>query len=151
MTAAADDRLRDESALRHLVLLYARAVDRNEPELFASLFLDDALIEGPGFRAAGREELRQVPGQLVRKYLATMHCVFNQTVDIAGDSATGETYCSAFHRMEGEDGRPMTLEWAIRYQDRFARRGGQWYIGYRRLVVEWTRTTAVELLPNLPA
>jgi hypothetical protein len=83
----------------------------------------------------------------VQKFNGTMHCVFNQTVEIAGDTAQGETYCIAYHGIRGEDGRPMTLDWAIRYQDRFARRGQEWRIAYRLLVVEWTRTSPVELLP----
>lgn len=137
----------DERALRNLVLLYARAVDRNDPALFESLFVEDALLEGPGFRAAGLHEIRAIPGSLVQKFNGTMHCVFNQTVEIAGDTAQGETYCIAYHGIRGEDGRPMTLDWAIRYQDRFARRGPEWRIVYRLLVVEWTRTSPVELLP----
>lgn len=88
-----------------------------------------------------------MPGSLAQKFHGTMHCVFNQTVTITGDTAQGETYCIAYHGIRGKDGRPMTLDWAIRYQDRFARRGPEWRIAYRRLVVEWTRTSPVELLP----
>lgn len=149
MSAAAAGTLADEWALRRLVQLYARAVDRNDPELFVSLFVEDAVLEGPQFHVAGHEQIRLVPGDLVQKFRATMHCVFNQTVNIAGDSADGETYCIAYHRIEDEGGRPMTLDWAIRYQDRFLRRGGEWRIAYRRLVVEWTRTGPVELLENI--
>ena len=141
------ENLADEWALRRLVLLYARAVDRNDPDLFVSLFLEDTVLEGPGFHVAGLEEIRGVPGSLAQKFHGTMHCVFNQTVTITGDTAQGETYCIAYHGIRGEDGRPMTLDWAIRYQDRFARRGPEWRIAYRRLVVEWTRTSPVELLP----
>lgn len=142
------DSIIDEWALRRLVQQYAFAVDRNDAPLFASLFLEDAVVEGPGFRFAGRERLRAVPGELAQQFRGTMHCVFNQRVVIEGDSARGETYCIAYHRIEDEDGRPQTLDWAIRYQDRFARREQQWRIAYRRLVVEWTRTGPVELLPD---
>lgn len=138
----------DEWALRRLVQLYARAVDRNEPELFVSLFLDSAVIEGPGFRVEGHEQIRTVPGMLVQQFRSTMHCVFNQTVTIDGDLAKGETYCIAYHRIDGEDGRPSTLDWAIRYQDSFARLGQEWRISHRLLVVEWTRIGPVELLPG---
>lgn len=138
----------DEWALRRLVQLYARAADRNEPELFVSLFLENAAIEGPGFRVEGHEQIRTVPGMLAQQFRGTMHCVFNQTVTIDGDHAHGETYCIAYHRIDGEDGRPATLDWAIRYQDRFARVGQEWRIACRQLVVEWTRTGPVELLPG---
>ncbi|MGD9598385.1 MAG: nuclear transport factor 2 family protein [Steroidobacteraceae bacterium] len=142
------DSLIDEWALRRLVQQYASAVDRNDGALFASLFLEDAVVEGPGFRFAGHEQLRAVPGQLAQQFRGTMHCVFNQLVTIAGDSASGETYCIASHGLVDDAGRPMTLDWAIRYQDRFVRRGAEWRIAYRRLVVQWTRTGPVELLPG---
>lgn len=138
----------DEWALRRLAQQYARAVDRNEPELFVSLFTEDAVVEGPGFRVAGREQIRTVPGMLVQRFRGTMHCVFNQTVTVEGDGAWGETYCIAYHGIGGEGGRPMTLDWAIRYQDRFVRRGGEWRFAHRVLVVQWTRQTPVELLPQ---
>lgn len=146
--SVSEDRMADEWALRRLVQLYARAVDRNEPELFVSLFLEDAVIEGPGFRASGHEQLYGVPATLVQRFRGTMHCVFNQTVTIEGDTAQGETYCIAYHRIDGEDGRPMTLDWAIRYQDCFARRSGEWRFAHRQLLVEWIRQTPVELLPS---
>ncbi|HLS82209.1 MAG TPA: nuclear transport factor 2 family protein [Steroidobacter sp.] len=138
----------DEWALRRLVQQYAQAVDRNDPELLVSLFLEDAVLEGPGFRLEGHEQIRATPGRLAQQFRGTMHCVFNQTVAIEGDGARGETYCIAYHRIDGQDGRPMTLDWAIRYQDRFARRGQEWRIAHRRLVLEWTRTSPVELPPT---
>lgn len=138
----------DEWALRRLAQLYARAVDSNEPDLFVSLFTEDAVVEGPGFHVAGHAQIRGVPGMLAQQFRGTMHCVFNQTVNVEGDSARGETYCIAFHGIEGEGGRPMTLDWAIRYQDRYVRRGGEWRFAYRQLVVPWTRKTPVELLPR---
>lgn len=141
------DRLIDEAALRRLVQQYASAVDRNDGPIFASLFVEDAVVEGPGFRFAGHEQLRAVPGQLAQQFRGTMHCVFNQLVTIEGDRARGETYCIAYHGLVDEAGHPMTLDWAIRYQDRFVRRDGEWRIAYRLLVVEWTRTGRIERLP----
>lgn len=138
--------LADEWALRRLALLYAQAVDRNEPDLFASLFTEDAVVEGPGFRFAGYRQLHAVPQDLARKFRGTMHCVFNHTATIEGDEARGETYCIAYHGVEGSGG-PATLEWAIRYQDRYTRLHGGWRFTYRQLIVQWTRTTAVDPAP----
>ena len=139
--------LADEWALRRLLQRYAQAADRNDPQQFVSLFLENAVIVGPGFRVEGHEQIRHIPGMLAQQYRGTLHCVLNQTVTIEGDEARGESYCMAYHRYDGEDGRPMTLDWAIRYQDRFARRGNEWRFAHRQLVVDWTRRTPVELLP----
>ena len=71
------------------------------------------------------------------RYRATFHAVHNQTLEIAGDEAAGETYCVANHLFE-RDGRPVKLDWGIRYQDRY-RRGadGTWRIARRELIVDW--------------
>ena len=140
----------DEWALRRLAEAYAHAADRNDPELMASLFLEDAVIEGPGFRLEGRAQIRTIPGMLAQRFRGTWHCVFNQRVTIEGAAAHGETYAMAHHRFDAEDGRPMTLDWAIRYQDRFAREAGEWRFAGRRLILEWTRTVAVELPGGAP-
>lgn len=144
MSAPGVQALLDEWALRRLAERYAQAADRNDPELMVSLFTADAVIEGPGFRLAGHEQIRAIPGMLAERFRGTLHCVFNQTVTLAGDAAHGETYAMAHHRIESEPGRAATLDWAIRYQDRFVRTGGQWRFAQRTLLIEWTRTTPID-------
>jgi len=145
MTAPDLQRLLDEAELRRLAVSYARAVDSNEPELMASLFAADAVVDGPGFRLEGRDQLRGVPAMVAERFKGTLHYVMNQTVAIDGDVAEGETYTMACHRYDTDDGRPMTLDWAIRYQDRYARTDGAWRYTHRRLVIEWTRNTPVDV------
>ena len=145
MTGPEVQRLLDEAELRRLAQSYARAVDRNEPDLMVTLFVPNAVVEGPGFRLEGRQQLRGIPAMVVARFKGTLHCVMNQTVTIDGDAAHGETYTLAYHRYDAEDGRPMTLDWAIRYQDRYERSGGAWRFTHRRLVIEWARHTPVEL------
>lgn len=140
--------LEDERALRRLVLLYAQAVDRNQPDLLVSLFTEDAVVKGPNFQIAGHKQIRAVPGKLALKYRGTMHCVFNHTTDIAGDTAQGETYCIAYHGIESGDGQSMTLNLAIRYQDRYIRQSHDWRFAHRQLVVQWRTATKVESLPR---
>lgn len=137
-------RLEDEWALRRLVLLYAHAVDCNLPDLLVSIFTEDAVAEGPNFQIAGHQQIRAVPGKLALKHRGTMHCVFNHTTDIAGDTAQGETYCIACHGIESGDGQSMTLNLAIRYQDWYMRQGRDWRFAHRQLVVQWRSTTKLD-------
>ena len=78
MGGSQDGRIIDESALRRLVLQYASAVDRNDPELFASIFVEDAVVEGPGFRFDGRAAARSARATGAG-FRDTMHCVFNHS------------------------------------------------------------------------
>ena len=134
----------DEAAIRRLAALYARAMDRNEPQLLADIFTADAVIEGPGFVMRGHEQIRAIPGMLGQMYSRTLHQIHNQTVTISGDSAEAETYCSANHLTAQADGTASVLVWAMRYQDRLKRENGHWRFERRDVLIDWTETRAAQ-------
>jgi ketosteroid isomerase-like protein len=131
-----DGHLADRLAIREVALRYARAVDRRDWALAATLFTDDAVLTSARFELKGLEAILRGL-RSVDRYRATFHAVHNQTLAFAGDEATGETYCVANHLYE-RDGSPRKLDWGIRYQDRY-RRGadGAWRIHRRELIVDW--------------
>ncbi len=140
MGSAESRLLEDEAAIRRLAALYARAVDRNEPETMAGLFAADAVLEGPGFVMRGREELRAIPGMLQGMYNRTLHQVHQQTLRVDGDSAEAETYCTANHVTDKGGGAAENLVWAMRYLDQLRREDGRWVFVRRRVVIDWTET-----------
>lgn len=137
--------LADEAAIRKLVELYARAIDRNEPDVVARLFTQDAVIEGPGFVMDSPDKIRGIPGMVSQMYSSTLHVINNQTVTVSGDSAEAETYCFAHHLTDKGGGEASDYLWAIRYQDRFRRDNGQWRFSRRLLIIDWTETRPVKL------
>lgn len=139
--------LEDEAAIRRLAALYARAVDRNEPETMAGLFAADAVIEGPGFAMRGREQIGAIPGMLRGMYARTLHQLHQQTVRIEGDSAEAETCCTANHVTDKGAGRGENLAWAMRYLDRLRREHGRWVFVRRDVVIDWTETRPAQLAP----
>jgi len=143
-------RAETESELLRLAFLYARAMDRHDPALLEQVMADDAVIEGPGFVQEGLAKTQQSPVLLQKMYLLTRHIVHNQTVTIDGDTAEGETYCTAshVHRPEGDSNRTAALVWAIRYQDRFVRTPAGWRFARRALVIDWSETRPVTLGPE---
>ena len=133
MAASLEDRL----ALRELADRYARAVDRRDWALAASLFSEDCVLQGPGYQLVGRAKI--LAGlRLIDRYSATQHSVHNQLVEVDGDRATGETYCTAHHVYE-RDGRQRMLDWGIRYQDHCEREAGAWRYARRDLVLDWSQ------------
>lgn len=133
--------IEDEWALLRLAYLYARAVDRREPDELAALFTEDGIIVRAGMPPwQGRDSIRGVPDRLDRLYQSTLHTVHNQTVAIEGDAAVGETYSIAYHLARPKDGRQTRLDWAIRYQDRFTRLDRSWLFTRRELIIDWTET-----------
>ena len=133
-----------EAALRRCAEDYARGADRRDKELWRAVLSPDCTIEGPGFSVTGREANLGSLDLLERMFRATRHLVHQVRAEVSGDSARGETYCTAEHRIAGEDG-DMLLCWAIRYQDEWRREGGQWRISRRELVLDWEELRPVKL------
>ena len=142
--------LADRLALRDLVQKYARAVDRRDADLLDSLFCDDAEMlifqdpasTEPTSAIRGRHELARIT-KVVTRYVSTTHFIGNHLVDLTGDTATGETYCLAYHLYDGDGGERRMLVWSIRYRDRYVRGDGGWRFAQRQLIVDWTHDHAL--------
>lgn len=129
--------LDDLAALRRTADLYARGADRRAKDDWRAVLADDVVIEGPGFCVAGREANLGSIDHLAYAFKATRHLVHNQLAEVDGDTAQGETYSTAEHRIAGADGADMLMCWAIRYQDEWRREHGTWRFTRRTLVVDW--------------
>ncbi len=138
----------DLAEIGQLAMRYASAIDRNEPEKLGELFTPDAVIEGPGFRMSGSEEILGIPGMLRRMYSFTAHIIHNQTTTVLGDSAESETYCTANHLTDKGEGKASNLVWSIRYQDKIKRHAGAWRFARRLLIIDWTETRNVAIAGN---
>lgn len=129
--------LEDRLELRDLAYRYARAVDRRDWKLAEALFTRDCVLVGPGYELVGRDGI--LAGlRRIDQFRATQHSVHNQLVEISGDRASGETYCTAHHLYE-RDGISRKLTWGIRYQDRCVREAGAWRYERRELLLDWTQ------------
>ncbi len=134
----------DRLAIRELVDAYAHCADRRDAKGQMALFTDDtrflvfmdAAAAEPTQELHGRESLAPVFDDL-NQYAATMHFNGQSTIDLAGDRATGESYCLAHHLSIGEDGQRTLMVASIRYLDEFAKQDGQWLFAERRLMVNW--------------
>jgi hypothetical protein len=134
------------NTLNDLGVRYARFVDRREFANLSEVFHADASIAvfpgDPATHAAlykmnNLAEIQQA-FQLLHRYKSTFHFVGQQLLlDTSGDSARGETYCIA-HHFHNKNGKDHDFAMYIRYQDRFARIGGQWKIQERQLIVDST-------------
>ena len=74
--------------------------------------------------------------RLLEQYDVTTHILGQQSLALAGDRATGETYCLA-HHISVVDGRRTNMVMSIRYLDTFVRSGNRWFIEERLLAVDW--------------
>lgn len=130
----------DRLAIQDVLCRYARGIDRCDEDVLRGVWWPDARADyGNGEVDAG-----DWSGQVV-KALGTMrrtqHFLGNMLIELDGDRATAETYCRAYHEVDGADG-PAEMEVGGRYLDLLERRGAEWRIAYRRYVLDWNRNTA---------
>jgi uncharacterized protein (TIGR02246 family) len=136
----------DKRELRELALRYARACDTHDGAEFAAIFTEDGEIVSPGHTMTGRDQIvAVVPSALKSRYLRTMHMVHNDLVWVDGDTARGETYCTAHHLVEQSDGKASDYIMSIIYDNRFRKVDGRWYFSHRKLNLRWSKTDTVDL------
>lgn len=107
-----------------------------------AVLADDIEIIGPGFAIKGLEANLGSIDHLTSAFKATRHLIHNQTVEVDGDRARGETVCTAEHRMPALECDQL-LCWAIRYQDEWRRTDGVWRFTRRELIVDWEELRTV--------
>lgn len=138
----------DLAALRRTAMIYARGADRRSKEDWRSVLAEDVEISGPGFVASGIEACLQSIDFLTQSSKATRHLVHDQFVEVAGEHASGETLCTAQHRIANAEGADTLMCWAIRYQDEWRWNGADWRFTRRHLIVDWEENRPVTD-PNL--
>lgn len=137
-----------ESEIKDVHLRYCRANDRRDEELMRSCFHPGAVIEL--HKELDVDEFCALGRQILGIYTVTWHNTGNQLVEVKGDAAWAEHYTISSHRIAADDKGPER-DWIAhgRYIDRFEKRGGEWKIARRKMVVDYTRLDAVT--PGDPA
>lgn len=134
----------DRLAIRELVDAYAYCADRRDAEGQMALFTTDthfvvymdAKDPTPSQELYSRQALAPVFADLNR-YHATMHFIGQSTISsLAGNQATGQSYCLAHHLTINGDRRRLMIA-ALRYYDAFSKVEGAWLFSERRLYVDW--------------
>jgi hypothetical protein len=131
----------DRRLIEDLILRYCRGIDRLDREAVRACYHPDRTDAHTGFD--GRRD-ETWTGSWRRCAGSTARCTSSAThlSEIEGDTARAETYALAFHRGTPRADQRLNFVSAFRYVDRLARRDGEWRIGARIAVREWTRTLA---------
>ncbi len=125
-------RLVDEAAIRRVVGLYARGVDRMDWELIRSCYHIGAIDQHGWFDGPADDYVAWLHDKL-RACDFTLHHVGQQLIEFEGDDvAWSEASCVALHRLPARDGElPYDRTVLVRFCDRFERRNGDWRIAHR--------------------
>jgi hypothetical protein len=140
------DDLLAEAEIRDVHIRFCRANDRRDEALMRGCFHPDAVIElhealdVDAFIALGRAVLG--------RYTVTWHNTGNQLVEVDGDAAWAEHYTISSHRIAADaEGPERDFIAHGRYIDRMEKRGGEWRIAKRKMLLDYTRLDPVPPAP----
>lgn len=122
---------------------YMRAQDRLDPVLHRSVFHDDATTDYGSFKGDADAFVAFAQGVL-HDHASNHHMIGQVRIDFEGETAFGEVYFQAFHRVGDND-----LWVSGRYVDRYERRDGNWKIAHRSELVDWLRLEPANDAPLL--
>jgi len=126
--------LGDIEAIRGVLTLYAKSLDRRDFAAMTRVFMPDATGE---YHAAGRyrgiEELCGLFSRVLGQCGPTQHLLGSMDIEVRGDTATASTYLQAIHIgiKPGFEGGRMTV-WG-EYRDQLVRTPQGWRIRHREL------------------
>lgn len=126
--------LADKEAIRDLVALYSRAIDRQDMELLADLYTEDATdTHGDSFDGSAADFCKFIAGNL--PYMPySGHHLCNHLISVEGDVGNGEAYALAYHVFPDPKGGGGQVEdfMAVRYLDNYRRcADGKWRFSRR--------------------
>lgn len=135
------DEFVNREAIRDLSRRYMRGLDRLDMALLGSVFAEDATVDYGFFQGTARDFVAFAHDAL-KDHHANHHMIGQMLVEVDGDTAVGEIYFQAYHRLTaGTEEQELFI--AGRYVDRYVRRSGEWKILFRSEVSDWTRTVPV--------
>lgn len=122
----------DKDAIRELVLLYSRAIDRQDIALLRDLYTEDATdSHGDSFDGPAPEYCDFIARAF--PYMPySGHHVCNHLIAVAGNDASGEVYGLAYHLIPAREGGGEEDFMAVRYLDNYRRcPDGRWRFSKR--------------------
>jgi hypothetical protein len=135
--------LLDKQAIAETVYRYCRGVDRLDADEILSAYFEDGYDDHGELKGTAGEFVEQLIPLLRERYLSTSHNICNQLIEITGDTMLCESYLIAVH-LTASGGQEYQEVVYGRYVDRLERRGGQWRIVHRVVVLDSRNTKPVE-------
>jgi hypothetical protein len=126
-----------KEAIRELVLLYCRSIDRKDVALLRALYTKDATdthgdtYDGPaeGYCAFIERSLPHL--------LYSGHHICNHLISVNGDEGEGEAYAVCYHIFSDGKGGCVEDLLCARYIDRYRREDGRWRFAKRVVTYDY--------------
>ena len=115
--------------------------DKKDVHTQVQLFTADATLESvvnshSAGTLKGRDQMEHTFGPFLATFQTVYHFNGQQAVSIAGDKASGISYCTVT-LIAVQGGKRVRTTMGVHYEDEFVRENGQWLIAKRRSVFDW--------------
>lgn len=141
------EKLVEQQAIERMMFEYSYALDMNEPDTLAALFVDECEVSyAPNFGATGMEAYKKTLEGIGTFFRGTSHHNSNIVVDFVGPTeANVRSIVLAIHRYTKE--RPDGILYG-QYFDTVVKDGGQWK--FKRRELRTTLTTDYHVRASNP-
>lgn len=131
--------LMDREKIRDCMMRYAQAVDRLDMEMLKSVYWPDAYDQHGPYKGNAYDVFDDIFVFLREKAMRTQHFLGASLIRFTDTHhAKVETYSQNFHSMRGDDGEPdYDFIHGGRYLDKMEKRGSEWRIISRIIMIEW--------------
>jgi SnoaL-like domain len=130
--------LADREAIRDCLMRYCHGIDRCDEQMIRDVYWPEATDEHGMFNGPASEYIG-VLMPMLRGMQATSHMLGNIWIVLEGHRAKVETYMTAYHRTQSAGGALRDSIINGRYLDLMEKRGSEWRILKRAVVVDWFR------------
>jgi hypothetical protein len=127
----------DRLAIQDVLHTHCRGLDRNHGSLVADCYWPEAEVDYGSFQGLASQFAELIGPALGDAYQLTRHCISNTLISFDGAFARAESYVEASHL--AADGS-SEMRFGGRYLDTLEKRGDQWRMIFRQVVMDWGQT-----------
>ncbi|MDG2411551.1 MAG: nuclear transport factor 2 family protein [Halioglobus sp.] len=132
----ATHRTADRLAIAETLYLHSRGLDRLDAAAIRGAYWPESEVDYGSYKGNAHVFAELVVDALSQQYELTRHSLSNTLIELTGNSALCESYVHAGHLL------PRAKEELLfygRYLDKMEKRGSQWKILHRQVVVDWIK------------
>jgi hypothetical protein len=131
--------IKDRMQITDVLYYYCRGVDRHDKAALARVYWPDSFDDHIATKVSGPQFVMDV--LVATADMRTSHHLTNILIEfVTPNMASAESYFIAQHEMHDETGALTYLMFGGRYIDRFEKRGEEWRLRERTLVLDFQQT-----------
>ena len=130
------DQIADQMAIHEVLNLHSRGLDRLDKGTILSAYWPEAEVDYGSFKGSAHLFAELVVAALGETYELTRHSLTNTLFHFSGPTARCESSVKAGHLLLGAE---EELLFYGRYLDTLEKRGTQWKIIHRQVVMDWSK------------